>query len=187
MPITNFQELFVFLEKWGVADILVPFLLIFTVVFAVLERSKVLGDKKNFNVIVALSIALIVVIPHVMGTYPPGRDAVEIINTALPNISVVIVAIIMFLVLAGTFGVRLPLGTGVGFFALASLLVVAFIFGNAAGWWSGVPSWIDKDTQALIVMILVFGVIIWFITGGGGGAGAGFSKIREGLDKLFPH
>ncbi len=188
MPFTDFREFFAYLDSIGVADALVPFFLIFTIVFAVLERAKVLGDRKNFNVIVALAIGLIVVIPHVMGTYPPGSDVVDIINSAIPNVSVIIIAIILFLVLIGTFGVKMPLGEGVYIFALLSLAAIVYIFGNAAGWWSGIPSWLDGDTQALLLIILVFGIVIWFITGGGGGGvSGGFGKIREGLEKMFPN
>lgn len=186
MAAASFKDLFIYLEKLGVADVLIPFLLIFTVVFAVLEKAKILGEgKKNFNVIVALSIALIVVIPHVMGTYPAGKDAVVIINNAIPNVSVAIIAIILFLVVAGTFGINLPLGSGIGVLGIGAFLIVLYIFGSSAGWWSGLPNWISSETETLIVMAIVFIAVIAFITGGSGGPGAGIGKMLSYADNLF--
>ncbi|MBI2652090.1 hypothetical protein HYX00_01375, partial [Candidatus Woesearchaeota archaeon] len=56
------------LDRWRVADVLLPFLLIFVIVFAILQKTKILGDsKKNLNVVVAIVVGLLVVIPHVTG------------------------------------------------------------------------------------------------------------------------
>ena len=100
----NFENALLYLEELGVADVLLPFLLIFTIVFAVLQKTNILGeDKKNFNVIIALVVGLSVVIPHVLGTYPAGMDVVELINEIIPQLSLVIVIFIMLLILTGVF------------------------------------------------------------------------------------
>jgi hypothetical protein len=163
-----FDEGIELLESMGVADVLLPFLLIFTVVFAVLQRSKILGEeKKNFNVIVALVIALSVIIPHVLDSYPSGYDVVDIINTVLPQISLVAIAFLTLLILAGLVGVEIAGKSFAGFFVLIALIAVVAIFGGALGWWesSFFYNWFGEETIALVVMILVFGLIIWFITG----------------------
>jgi hypothetical protein len=160
----------------GVMDVLVPFILVFTIIFAVLQKTKILGEdekkqpKKNFNVIIALIMGLAVVVPHVMGYYPPEKDVVDIINHALPNISVVAVAIVMLLLIIGVFGGEVKIaGTGLaGWAVLFAIVTVLVTFGGAAGWFGQMPDWLyflqDPDTQALIVVILVFAIIIWFVT-----------------------
>jgi len=53
MASTNFGNLAESLERIGFVDVLLPFLLIFTVIFAVLEKTKILGDgklEKKFNI-----------------------------------------------------------------------------------------------------------------------------------------
>ena len=92
------------LDAWGLTDVLLPFLLIFAVMFAILQKTKIFGDRRNTNTIVALVIGLLVVIPHVTGVYPTGYDVVEILNSALPSVSLVVIAVIMLLVLIGIFG-----------------------------------------------------------------------------------
>ena len=171
-----FEDAIIQLENLGLTDVILPFLLIFVIIFAILQRVQILGDdSKNMNTILALIMGLLVVIPHVTGDYPGGADPVEILNSALPSVSLVIVAILMFFILAGAFGLdSIGLGnksskTLVAIFAIA---VVGWIFGNSAGWWgNGLPAWLDfltnPDFQAAIVMILVFGLIIMFVTGGG--------------------
>jgi len=164
------------LQEIGVADIILPFLLVFTIVFAILQKIKILGvdeagkPRKNFNAVIALVMGLAVVIPHVVGAYPSDRsDIVNIINSALPNISLILVAVIMMLLIIGVFGGGVEIaGTALASWAvLFAILATVFIFGSAARWWY-LPEWagfvLEPDIQAIIVVLLVFAVLIWFIT-----------------------
>ncbi|MBW2970838.1 hypothetical protein KY320_01610 [Candidatus Woesearchaeota archaeon] len=191
----SFTEAIIRLEALGLTDMLLPFLLIFTLVFAVLDKAKVFGkEKKNINMIVSLVIALLVVIPHVTGRYPPGGDVVEIINSAIPNVSVFIVAIVMLLIMIGVFGVNVNVaGTSLGgIVTLLAIIIIGVVFANSAGWFNmRMPSWLgflnDPDTQALIVVLLMFGVIVAFVTGGGDSgeknAGKGLTHFFESIGK----
>lgn len=175
----SINDIFVKADELGFADSLLPFLLIFTVIFAVLQRTQILGqNKKNFNVIVSLVIAFSVVTPHILGTYPPGQDAVLIINSAIPSVAVLIIAIVLFLIIAGVVspGSLGPSNGIMGFATIIALIAIVIIFGNSAGWWSGFPlvgPLADPDTQALIIIILVFAVVIFSITAEPGGRGMG--------------
>jgi len=161
----NFTDLFLQLQSLGILDSLIPFILIFVIVFATLEKAQIFGvGKKNINAIVALSIGLMVVIPHIIGAYPPNRDPVTIMNTAIPNISVVAVAIVMALVLAGVFGFQFVGGSLTGGVLIFSAVVVIFYFGQAMGWWNMIIPALGADTKALVIALLIFGIIIWFIT-----------------------
>jgi hypothetical protein len=167
------------LQEIGVLDVIIPFILVFTIVFAVLQKTKILGvdeddpkrAKKNFNAVVALAMALAVVIPHIAGMYPSAEsDIVNIINSALPNISVILIAVIMMLLMIGVFGGEVNVAKSglAGWAVLFAIIATVFVFGTAASWWN-LPNWmsfmLDGDTQALIVIILVFGALIAFITG----------------------
>ena len=141
------------------------------------------------NVGIALIFALIVVIPHVTGNFPAGYDPVQIINAALPSVSLVIIAIVSLMILVGVFAHdRLLWGmTAPGWIGLVSIVIIAFIFGSAAGWWQvGFLDWLDSifgsDVIAVIIMILVFGVIIAFVTGGGEAEKKGGYLERAGLN-----
>src|SRR3989344_7997729 len=157
------------LETLGLTDVLMPFLLVFTIVYATLHKTKIMGeDKKNFNVMIALIMALAVIIPHITN---PGvsYDVVDIINTSLPQVSLLIILILMVLLLVGIFGVG-PMWEGSsisGGIAVIAFIAVVYIFGSAANFWPSVTwlNWLDDpDTQSLIVVVLVFALIVWFIT-----------------------
>ncbi len=165
-----FENFIYTLDAIGVTDILLPFILIFTIVFATLQKTKILGDgRKNFNVIIALVMGFSVVVPHVTGTYPFNFDPVEVINASLPQVSILVVAILMLLLIVGVFGVNIEIaGTSLGgMVAFASIIAVAGIFGGSLGWFQW-PGWLrfldDPQLKALVVMILIFGIIIYFIT-----------------------
>ena len=190
MATIGFQDFIGSLERVGFVDVLLPFLLVFTIIFAILEKTKILGEgKRNMNVGIALIFALIVVIPHVTGNFPAGYDPVQIINAALPSVSLVIIAIVSLMILVGVFAHdRLLWGmTAPGWIGLVSIVIIAFIFGSAAGWWQvGFLDWLDSifgsDVIAVIIMILVFGVIIAFVTGGGEAERKGGYLERAGLN-----
>ena len=189
------EEFFRRLESWGLTDVMLPFLLIFTILYAVLQKTKILGEnKRNLNLVFSLVLGLLFVIPHVTNSYPGGWDPVDIMNKALPAVSLTVVAVIMLLVLIGLFGHDVVfLGAALpGWIAFFSFMTILFIFGSAAGWWAtGVNGWLadffGEDAIAIIIMLLVFGIIIAFITGDSGEAEARTSMKRMGVDfgKLF--
>lgn len=160
------------LERWGLIDVMLPFLLIFVIVYAILQKTKILGDgKKNLNAVVAIVVGLLVVIPHVTGRFPSNSDPVLIINNALPQLSIVLVAVIFLLILIGVFGQEYVfLGVSMpGWITLISLIVVVLIFGGSAGWWDSgfgqtLENFFGTEGVAVFIMLVVFGLIIAWIT-----------------------
>ena len=184
----EFTGLIETLESFGVADVLLPFILIFTIIFAVLQRTKLLGeDRKNFNVVIALVVALSVVIPHVLDTYPSGLDIVDIINTVLPQVSLVAVAFLLVLILAGIVGGDIMGKSLAGFFVVLAIIAIVAIFGGALGWWES--GWFynifGEEAVSLVVMILVFGLIIWFITRDTKGTAGKFGDVLKDVGDFF--
>lgn len=164
----TFVEFFERAENFGLTDALLPFLLIFILIFATLQKTNILGaGKKNFNIMIATIIGLLVIIPHITNTYPPGRDVVEIINTSLPQVSLIAVAVIMALLLIGLLGGESKWlgGSLSGWIALLAFGVVIYVFGSSMNLWDNMFSdWLGPDTSSLIVIILVFAIIVWYIT-----------------------
>jgi hypothetical protein len=194
MALQGFSDLFRWMESYNFLDALLPFILIFTLVYATLQKTKIIGNgEKKFNVVIAFILAFITVLPHLTGTYPANADVVNIINKALPNISIVIIALVSFLLLIGVFAPVNIAGSMLGgFFVLVSIVAVIFFFGQAAGIWPSInsPTWSflnDPDTQAVIIILVVFGFVLWFITredkgvNVGGGLGSFFNGLRDAI------
>src|SRR3989344_2234570 len=144
----TFETLVSYFQTFGVLDFILPFILVFTIVYAVLLKTKILGDKKNFNIVIALILGLLFVVPHMTGTYPLGYDPVAVLNQSLPSVSLVSIAAIMFLMLLGIFGGNI-LNRGVPIIAFAAFVFIIYIFGAALNWWTGpydVFGWWSPET-----------------------------------------
>jgi len=163
-----FQDIIYTLDRIGFTDIFLPFILIFTIVFATLQKMEIFGkdlkQNKKFNAIISMALAIGVIIPHSLGRYPPGTDVVQILNDALPGISLVIIAIVFFLILINTFGVGFKTD---GFMStivtVVSFVFIIFIFGQAAGWWQPyrLLYWLqNSDMVYTILIIATFWIII---------------------------
>ncbi len=160
------SSIMLYFQTYGVFDVLLPFILVFTIVYAIMRKTQILGDKKNFDVIIALVLGLLFVVPHIMGTYPIGYDPVHIVNESLPSIGLVAVAAIMLLLLMGIFGAKFAAGAA-PLIAIAAIIFVIYIFGASLRLWTGpydVFYWWSPAVTELIIVILIFGVIVWFIT-----------------------
>ena len=185
----GFDTLAYYLQTYGIMDFLLPFLLVFTILFAVTAKVTLFKERKNFRVIIALVLAIMFVAPHISGAYPLGYDPVLIINQTLPSISLVAVAAIMLLLLMGVFGTEFS-ATAAPFIAIVSIGFVVYIFGSSLNLWTGpsqVFSWWTPQTTELLIILLVFGVIVYFITKEPSThSGLDMTKkIGEGIGKLF--
>lgn len=187
----GFQGMIYALEQWGVIDVILPFILIFTIIFAIFEQTKILSSNsesnKKYSTIVAIVMAFSVVVPHITGSYYYGFDAVEVINKALPQIGLLLVAIVMLLLTFGLWTGKKADGTkGIGvWFTLISGIIVVGIFIASLGYWQ-VPYWLmwflSSDVLALIVAILVFvGLIYWISSPTKSGSSSSNKDVAKGL------
>ena len=160
-----FSDFIYWLDFWGVRDIILPFILIFTIFFAVMQRIKIFGEKsKRYNVALSLVIALLVVIPHATGTYPMQYDVVNIINDSIPEVALLVIVVVLLLIMVGLVGGDVPKRTGfTSLLAMVAAVTLLLIFVSS---FTPLPilQYIDPSIQALIVILLVFGLIVWYVT-----------------------
>ena len=163
--LADFIRLFV---ESGIAGVILPFFLFFIILFAVFEKSKVLGqDKKSLNMAISIVIALIVVIPHLLGMYPEGWDVVEMFYLVLPYFAILFIGLICTVVVASMFGGEINWKMIIAALIILELivpetLIFGFIFAryfpvqfNAA---------VNSSVTAFLIMLLVFVVLVGFIT-----------------------
>ena len=116
---TIFQQL----EGLGFFDYLLPFVLIFAIIFAILEKVKLFGeDKSNIHLIISIVIGML---------FTTQMTIVQrMTEVLLPKISFFIVLVFLFLILIGLLGADVSAGLkGTPFFA--AVLVCLF-----ALWWA---------------------------------------------------
>ena len=98
-----FRGVLEFLGRLGVYDVILPFLLVFSISFAILEKTKIFGTikidgveytRKNYNSIVAFCLGFFVI---------ASTRLVAIINVGLANVAVIMVAFVSFMIAIGVF------------------------------------------------------------------------------------
>ena len=160
----DFQSIFFDLEDLGVYDYVLPFLLVFTILFAVLEKTKLLGTeeggkepRRNLNVVLALVISLIVVV---------RTDITSIMNNYLSKMALFIIVVLIFILTTGLFGASTEGYTGTVFFIAMILSVLAVIWALSGGLNLGLPDWLTPTEQdrSWILLIAIMFLVIWFIT-----------------------
>ncbi|MBS3134862.1 hypothetical protein J4406_00610 [Candidatus Woesearchaeota archaeon] len=169
-------DLFYQFQGAGIYEYVLPFLLIFSILFAILEKTKIFNEKKNVNVIVSAIIALIFVTQF---------SLVYTLNQFLPKVSLFIVVAVMTLILFGIFGA--PVGKGLGHIgmliaAVISLFVIYWALSPSLGF--ELPYWIQYNWDVIIALVIII-IVIALIVGGSSGEGTGnkitLKDISEGL------
>ena len=177
-PLQNAIEFF---KEFGLFDVVLPFLLVFALIFAILEKTRILGEetvkggekipKRNLNTLVAFVIGMLTVATN---------KVVNAINFALPNIVLIIVSFVAFLLMIGIF---FPTGElnfkkehpyFTMFFVVVSLIILILIILDSLTLSSG-QTWLDFIMEYVvnnisgpvvtsIIFLIVAVIAIFYIT-----------------------
>ena len=171
--VTPFRGVINFFDSIGLFDVVLPFLLVFTIVFAILEKTKVLGTeeiegrkytKKNLNAIAAFVIAFLVV---------ASSELVQIITTVSANAVIVLFLAVLFLLLVGSFykegeAVYLEGGWKIVFMIIVFVAIVGIFLDAIKG--SDGRTWLERlldftgtGGDELVGAVLLLGIIVMFI------------------------
>lgn len=143
--------------SWIFSDYILPFVLVFTLIFAILEKTQLLGEgKRQVNAIIGLVVGLILI------TFPFANN---IIVQLMPFLAVSAVILFVFMLLYGFImgkkegdvlhkGVKIALGIILGLAVITAVLW-------AAGVWNTVYDFMFNrgDSGQIWINILLIGVI----------------------------
>ena len=166
-----------FLRNFGFFSVVLPFLLIFTIVFGVLEKTKIFGTEKfkgeevprrNLNSVVAFCVAFFVV---------AATNVVNLLQVSLPMVAIILVIIIVFLLLFGALMGGQELKEGVNlwkgrfkstFVTVITIVVLAILlagFGILDNVWAYVGANLTGTFITSLLLLLIVVGAIWFVTG----------------------
>jgi len=140
-------------QSAGVFDYLLPFLLIFALVMAILQKSKILGDQKGLNIIISV----------VIGFLALQLDFVPMLFRELfPRVGVAVAVLLILLIFIGMFvdvddKTKWPsyVLMAIGFVMFLIIIVQSF---DRFGWYG---SWNMTDyTGWIILAVLLIGLIV---------------------------
>ena len=155
------------LNRWadlGVFAYVLPFLMIFALVYGILLKTKILGDNKGVNSTIALAFGLLALqFDYVSGFYA------SIFPYAGMGLAVLLIAMIL-LGLMGGGGSDNKIWLGIG---IIIFLFVLFASLGDTYWLGGIGYDLAGAGPALLAILLILGILGFIIFGGGGSSGGG--------------
>lgn len=148
-------------------DYILPFVLVFTLVFAILQKTKLLGDEsKQINAIIGLVIGLILI------AFPFARNIIVLL---MPFLAVSVVVLLIFMLMYGFVwgrdngnvlhnGVKIALGIILGLAVITAVLW-------ASGLWDTIYNFAFKREGAsqvwvnIILIVILAGAVIAVVVG----------------------
>lgn len=160
-------------------ETILPFLLVFTLVFAVLEKTKILGDgKRQVDAIIASVIGLIFI---------AFGEATDIVVRMIPVLGVALVVILIFMLLFGVtfregefnmpFGLKITVGILAGILIIATVLILAGGLDYVSGFITSEGS--GAIIINVVLVLIIAGAIFAVIFGGKGESGSGGGKEKS--------
>ncbi|MFH1238334.1 MAG: hypothetical protein ABIH79_00305 [archaeon] len=146
-------------------EMLLPFLLVFVVVFAILQKSKILGEgKAQVDSLVAMVIGLILI-----GVEQPREIIVNLMPWMAVGVAVILVFLILYGFVAGDLSkapnwMKITFGVLAGLFTLGVVLYVTGLGNIIIEWFSSSGSgdiWMN-----VLIILLVIGVMIVAVVSG---------------------
>jgi len=160
MAVENIFTNFIF------AKLILPWILVFTLVFAILEKTNILGEgKRKINAIVSAVIGLLLL------GFPASRD---VIVNLIPFLVITAVVIFIFLLLYGFVsgekkgdplgkGVKIGIGVVVGLGLIIALMVAV------GAWESTLDFFTESSIGANMIFIIVAAAAVVAVLWGGKG------------------
>lgn len=193
------SDLLITLQKYGVIDLIIPFMLMFSLIYAVLLKTKMFGDPatdkqaKKIYTIIALGFGVMSIIPSFI-PIEGVPNLVNIMKSSFPQVSVLLLVVLSIFLILGMFGTTIstednPILQTILIFLIGFVVVIflrgadvlnantpiigQLLFGTG-----------NQDLWNLIVALAVFGLVIWFVTKEDKKAGDK-GTFGENLSKLF--
>jgi len=169
---TVFGAVIELLRTFGLFRVILPFMLVFAIVYAVLKKTQILGDQPwsdSVAAIISLAIAFFVI---------ASTPVVSALERLLPNTAFLLVVIVLFLMVLGMFGFNI----GDIFQDKKAKIILALIFtfiflalvgfaapdmpvlGPFAKFLMG-PIEIPELTEETVALIVVVGILIAVVVG----------------------
>ena len=170
------------LRNLGLFSVILPIILVYAVVFGILERARIFTiekdgkkvSRKELNAALALIIALLFI---------GAANLLGLVEKFLPFVGLISILAITFLMLVGLVTGDLDkmfsegnMGTALkGVLIVATAIAFIFTFGMAAGWWdlsiaqglmfTGTGLFSPESLSVILFGLILLGMIAWISSG----------------------
>jgi hypothetical protein len=150
------------LQEWanfGVFRYVLPFLMIFAVVYGILSKTALLGDNKGVNATISLAVGLLALVNGYVSSFFQS-----IFPYTGMGIAVLLIALILMGLIAGDTDTKWTRYVWFGIGVIIFIVVVLSSFTDYA-WWGGGTSFYAYDWPAILAAILILGLLGFIIFG----------------------
>jgi len=178
----SFGDLITYFQQIGVYDYFLPFLLVFAIIFATLEKTQLFGaDKERINAVIAFVVGLVLIVQ---------QPIVETINMFLPRVSLLFVIILMGLLIISMIGGKTFQGLQGTVFTVMTIVVIIFVLlALTPNFGIGLSQYDLQSLAGIAIPLIIFLIMTFLIMGGGkkekGGFGEGLGKAFSEIEKGF--
>jgi hypothetical protein len=145
-------------DQMGIFNYALPFLLIFALVYGILNKSKIFGDEnKGAVVIISLAIGLLSLV---------GNYVSNFFKIIMPNLAIGLSVLLCGIILVGLLWQEEKIKSWLPYviFGLGAIIFIYVVYGSFSGnSWGGSYVW-DQYGSALVTL-LILGGIIWAVIG----------------------
>src|SRR3989338_6346612 len=173
----SINEVMMLWESYGIFDTLLPFLLIFAIVFGILSYLRIFGNKKGIHVIIALVVGFLAVRNQYFN---------EFYREVFPRLGVGVVILLVIMILIGLFVEKEYRRYWAWGLSAIGLIIAIVILMQTFGYlgWTGVYSYFGVESIAWVIFgVLLLGLIIAVATAGGGEEKHG-NPIKKATDAI---
>lgn len=165
-------------KEFGIFEFYLPFILMFAILYGILQRVKIFGDKSGLNIIISLVAAAFVMVYPPIGVTLSQFFANLFGQTLIVLLSIIAFVVVFLVVVGGVTGGKKPedlIGkweNWVKLIVLGALVLAVGVFFSSGGaaFFPGLkvnltlPNFgVSPQTLAIIIVVVLTGIVIWFI------------------------
>jgi hypothetical protein len=173
------------LEQQGVFSYVLPFLMIFAIIYAILTNVKILGENRGINIILALSVSLMALQMNFVSYF--FREIFPRLGVLLSIILVAIILLGMFFNFKESVFVKWTMGIlmTVGVIIIVSQSLDVFNWGSRGLFMGNFWYVVQQNLGTIIMVILIVGGLLAVIFGGSekGNRKAAFSDAVKDMSR----
>jgi hypothetical protein len=149
-------EIATMLNDWqtmGVFDYVLPFLLIFAVVYGILTATKVMSGNKGVNIIISLAVGLLSLRFEFVPVF---------FSQIFPRFGIGIAVFLVLMIFAALWIPKEYLKGWSITFVIIGLLIGAVVIFESFDWlgWTGSSSWWSEYSSIIVLGVLIAGLIV---------------------------
>jgi hypothetical protein len=149
------------LAEQGFFSLVLPFLLIFSIVYGLLSQIKMFNDNKGVNAIIALAVGFLAIQMPIVPLF---------FSEIFPRLAIGLSIILSLLILMGLFLDPKNKGVAWTLVGISGIVAIYVIFSAQSAinfsWFGGFGGWSNQWESFAIVLILIGGIALAMATGG---------------------